>query len=163
MKFNALPLLIMATSFFLLPPYSAQADSSEDLERFGLFTNCKKIHLVVEGLSENVKKIGLTEKAITNAVESRLRSAKLFSKEISGYYLYININVARAGFNIFVGFNKLLYDTYTGTNFPATTWDAGFAGTHGSDSGYIMSNISQLIDEFLVEYLRVNEKACEKK
>lgn len=162
MKFDLLSLTIVIF-FFLLPSYSVQADLFEDLTRFQLFTNCGKMDLVVENLSEDAKKIGLTKKAIANAVESRLRSAKLFSKKEPASYLYIYVNVIGHAFGTSVAFNKPLYDAYTGMTFPATTWTGGATGTHGSNSGYIMSYISQHIDEFLVDYLRVNGKACEKR
>ena len=140
-----------------------QADLLEDLTRFQLFTNCGKMNLIVEDLAEDAKKIGLTKKAIANAAKSRLRSAKLFSKEGSVSYLYIYANVIGPAFSTSVAFNKPLYDVYTSMTFPATTWTGGATGTHGSNSGYIMSYVSQHIDEFLVDYLRVNGKACEKK
>ena len=42
----------------------------------------------------------------------------------------------------------------------ATTWVRGSAGTHGGDAGYIRSGVSEYMDTFLLEYLRVNEEAC---
>ena len=42
-----------------------------------------------------------------------------------------------------------------------TTWELGSTGTHGKDSGFIIQNISSKVDRFLVEYLRVNETACD--
>ena len=41
----------------------------------------------------------------------------------------------------------------------AATWNTGFAGQGGGS--YILSNLSRLLDQFLVEYLRVRDsKAC---
>ena len=53
------------------------------------------MRLVVEHLSKDAKKIGLTEEAIQAAAESRLRSAHLYSTE-SEPDLYINVTVAGA-------------------------------------------------------------------
>ena len=36
----------------------------------------------------------------------------------------------------------------------------GSTGTHGGDAGFILSAVSQHLDKFLVEYLRVNEENC---
>ena len=33
-------------------------------------------------------------------------------------------------------------------------------GTHGGDDGFIVQSVSELLDTFLVEYLRVNDEAC---
>ena len=42
----------------------------------------------------------------------------------------------------------------------AQTWRTGEIGTHGRDAGYILQGISEHLDKFIVEYLRVNEGAC---
>lgn len=43
----------------------------------------------------------------------------------------------------------------------ATTWLGGSVlGTHGGDASYIVSSLSQHLDQFLTEHLRVNEEAC---
>ena len=66
-------------------------------------------------------------------------------------------------FNVYIALEKELYDYRTRLDYFATTWHKGITGTYGQDSGYILSAVSRLIDQFLVEYFRVNEKACEKK
>ena len=40
------------------------------------------------------------------------------------------------------------------------TWDLGATGTHGGDAGYVLQTLSEFVDTFVVEYLRVNEAAC---
>ena len=40
------------------------------------------------------------------------------------------------------------------------TWQSGSTGTHGTDSSFILSNVSRHLDKFLAEYLRVNEEDC---
>ena len=48
-------------------------------------------------------------------------------------------------------------------NFPvsqSTTWRIGTYGTHGGDAGYILQALSEKLDKFILEYLRVNESAC---
>ena len=42
----------------------------------------------------------------------------------------------------------------------AETWTAGSVGTHGSKADDIVSKLSELLDKFLTNYLRVNEAAC---
>ena len=43
----------------------------------------------------------------------------------------------------------------------ATTWDFGGAGTHGEDADFILQGLSEHLDGFILDYLRVNEDACD--
>ena len=56
-----------------------------------------------------------------------------------------------------------VYDPLSGQTNYATTWSSAGAGTHGGDSNYVLSTLSTTIDDFLVQYFRVNEEACEKR
>ena len=150
--------LLLSALALSLPASGARGATVENLvenriARFELFADCRPMYLVVESLSPHASKIGLTKEAIRAAAESRLRSARLYRSIRSAPYLYINVNVVGRGFSISSGNRGL-----------ATTWDRGSAGTHGgSGANYILSSISRHMDEFLVEFLRVNEKACEKR
>ena len=42
----------------------------------------------------------------------------------------------------------------------AATWETGNYGTHAGNAGYIMQIVSERLDRFILEYLRVNETAC---
>ena len=57
-------------------------------------------------------------------------------------------------------YKKTLIDPVSVEGGFATTWHRGSAGTHGGDAAYIVSNVSEHLDQFLTEYLRVNEAAC---
>lgn len=136
--------------------------TSTDL--FQLYTNCERMNLVVENLSPDAAKIGLTRRQIIAAVESRLRSSRLYSNDLKGVYLYVRVNVVGSAFDVLLTFSKTLHDPISKLDNYAETWKRGFTGTHGrSGGGYIVSSVSLLIDEFFVEYFRVNEKACERK
>ena len=39
-------------------------------------------------------------------------------------------------------------------------WETGSYGTHGGDADYILQAVSERLDRFILEYLRVNETAC---
>lgn len=143
---------------------SLPASGARGATRFELFADCRPMYLVVESLHPDTPKIGLTEEDIQAAAESRLRSARLYHSIRSAPYLYINVNVVGRGFSISLEFKKDVYDLLSGNRGLATTWDRGSAGTHGgSGANYILSSISRHMDKFLVEFLRVNEKACEKR
>ena len=131
------------------------------LERFQLFNNCEPMFLVVENLDSGELEIGLTEQRLQAAAESRLRGARLYTST-RGPYLYVNINTFSVAFSVKLEYNKLLFDAASGSAYPATTWEVGSTGTHGRNAEYIVSVLSGLLDQFLTEYLRVNEAACER-
>ena len=148
-------------------PFSASGAAGEiaDRKRFQLFTGCHPMFLVVEGLSDGASKIGLTKEDIRAAAESRLRSARLYDSGASHYLyvLYVNVNVVGRAFNIDLEFKKNVLDPLSGNAGFATTWLTGSTGTHGGNANYIVSSVSRHMDKFLVEFLRVNEKACGKR
>ena len=139
------------------------------------------MRLVVESLREHAVQGGLTEESIRNAAESRLRAAGIYDPKATPY-LYVNVNVGRPEkgsrhfplYSIGVEYKRVLFDDRVlGLGYRvldsdwgiklygfATTWDIGGAGQ--GDSSYILSNLSRLLDEFLVEYLRVRDsKSCQ--
>ena len=142
----------------------AEKKNRDGYEMFQLFLNCEPMYLLVEGLSPHALEIGLSKKSIRNAVESRLRSAHLYSNKMLNSYLYVNVNVLETAFSMSVTLYKKVVDSYfTGFFGTAATWDRGSTGTHGGNFGFILSAVSQKIDEFLVDFLRVNGEACRKK
>ena len=133
----------------------------DDFHNKGLFTACTPMNLVVESLDpKDIQKTGLTEEAIINMAESRLRAARLFNPE-ERQYLYINVNISSTAFSGDIRFKRPLDFGY-GLKGHASVWDRGVTGTHGSSGLYILNAVSKFIDEFLADYLRVNEAHCAK-
>ena len=162
--FTYLFLATLALSIFATESVAATAaQKREKRNRFALFAECRPMGLIVESLPSDAEKIGLTEESIQAAVESRLRSARLYSSRLVRHYLYINVNVVGRAYAISVQFNKEVRDLFSKINYLTATWNIGSTGTHGNSAAYILSNISQQLDRFLVEFLRVNEKACQKR
>lgn len=141
------------------------------MERFRLYNGCSPMDYGVSldlSVGESVQ--GLTEKAISDAVESRLRAARLYdSEEPSYFFVYIHLLDSMVGgrhagwaYSMNVSFNKRVADEASGIHSWASTWERGSTGT-ASDSGTgeaILGSVRGYMDEFLAEYLRVNEKAC---
>ena len=148
---------------------STGAFAGNDVRRtykgFQLFTNCEPMRLLMEGFNKHSSKIGLTFKPIRNAAESRLRAAELYTPKLLGTdsFLYININVVQQAFGISLEFWKKVRDEYSGQIYSTITWRVMRTGLHGNDPSYIVNAVSQSLDEFLAEFLRVNEKACKNK
>ena len=139
------------------------------IKRFEFFNNCEQIGLIVEKQEESPE-VDLTEKAITNSVESRLRSARIFTDEASDSFLAVNVQIVGEAYNVSVGLAKSLEDHRFSKHLsplplvgPAYTWHMASTGTHAGQGGFILSQLSQIVEEFLVEYFKVNQKYCSKK
>ena len=134
----------------------------ERLNRFRLFDLCSPMYLLVEDMPSVGLDIGLDKASIQAATESRLRSARLYTSDASTLsHLYINVNVVGRSFSFSLQYRKTVTDLASGLTYSATTWETGITGSHGGDGGYILSALSGEMDRFLVEFLRVNEAACE--
>ena len=135
---------------------------SQAVERFELFNKCGPLDLGVEDYNDNAgwTDIGLTVDRIQTMAESRLRAARLYDAT-GGTYLHVNVIVAGVGFSLTVTYNKVVYDGVSGEMSYAMTWDITSAGTHGGDAGFILQSLSEYLDRFILEYLRVNEDACD--
>ena len=157
-----LPIGIMAA--FLIATAPASAAEVSDRDRFTFGNGCLPTRLVVEYYqSKKADSLKLTQDAIETTVRSRLRGARLFTENrvLAGWtFLYINVHVAGAAYDIETSYNKRLRDVVLKQNGIATTWQEGTMGTHGNDSGYILGIIARHTDKFIDEYLRVNADAC---
>ena len=135
-------------------------DPSTERGCFRLWSACQPTNLIVEGLTEDAEEIGLTRERIQTAAESRLRAARLYDAEAADHYLYVNVNVVGRAYSIGVGYRKWLHDEALDIGGMAETWNTGSAGTHGGGASFILQDVSEHMDRFVVEYLRVNEPAC---
>ena len=138
-----------------------QVAAQDDADRFRLFNNCEPMDLFVEKLPSNAADIGLTEEHLQFAAESRLRAARLYVSTPAPY-LYVRVRVLDSAFSLNVRYVKRVLDFASGEGDVATTWESGGLGTHDGHPEYIVSQLSRYLDQFLTEYLRVNEDACER-
>lgn len=119
----------------------------------------------------------MTRERVENAVESRLRAARMLAADNFGGFggvLGVRITVSGSGSgrsvqyatSVTVSFEKWLFDRIStlGGNM-----NRGFASSytitssllHGSnDAGFVMEDVNYKLDEFINDYLRVNEPAC---
>ena len=131
--------------------------SEEDIAKFQLYTACQPFRLMIN--LSGAEDIGLTEQAVVNAAESRIRAARLYSS--SGMeILEVRIAVYFAAYTIQLRFAKLVDDYRSNIPHFAITWDISSIGGHGGYAPLILDNLSEYLDKFLVEFLRVNESAC---
>lgn len=173
-----IPGLVLAAMIVVL---SMQVAVANELQ---LWTGCRPVFQLIEGLDAEEMKTGLTEERIQIAIESRLRGARIFadydspedaaeaaaeayadsgsSGDAIGVF-YVNVTADNdKNFFVSVEFWLTMGRTIKGENKSGvvTTWDRGVLG-RGNDS-CILQTIAELTDEFITEYLRVNDEACRK-
>ena len=169
--------------FLLLTPTDGLAEETDDERRwkthmekkqdaFRFFNACEGVAPHVIGSEEEVlEKLSLTREDISNRLESRLRAAKVYEDpRVSSSDLIVNMTLLDNTCSLDVLFRKPNFiDPYSKYDMiqlhhDVTTWEKGMLGILGShDAGPILTTISKYVDEFLVNYLRVNnEEACEK-
>ena len=119
------------------------------------------MYLAAERLSPDAGNLGLTQERLQLAAESRLRAARLYKEEFASPFLYVRVSVVDRAFTVEVNFQKQVLDTETAEFGIATTWNVGTIGVHGQSAQYIVSSLSEHLDRFLTECLRVNEAACD--
>lgn len=166
------PRIILSILILIAPPvWAEELTVEEQFDRFNLWNWCQPFNLLVEYLSNDAKKIGLTRERIQTAVESRLRGTRIFSDDDLYPHFYVQVSVVGSGFSISFYFTRWMEfidmvervapeetpGPYYGT---AYTWSYVITGTHGKDAGYILQHVYEGTDNFINEYLRVNEEAC---
>ena len=161
---NRLTILLIfafAVCVFGSPASADDIDESiTSLDRFQLWSKCEPFGLVVEDLSDDAAKIGLTKEAVLTAVRSRLRAARLYSEQPSRNSLYVNIGVIGPAFDVDIAYNKWVKDDISDEYARIATWSISSIGTYSRDSSFILSAVSRGMDRFIDEYLRVNASAC---
>ena len=135
---------------------------SENVDRFKLFTRCQPLDIIVYVQGDEADEIDLTEERVRTMVESRLRAARLYASHESVPYLAVDILTLDDGpaFVRQIQLSKWNRDDRTGLEQGTFTWESLGFGTHGGDAGFIMQGLSEDVDRFILEYLRVNEGYC---
>jgi hypothetical protein len=148
-------LAVTLGSLLGIPTVQASEDSGLEVADY------RSLRVVIEHLTPDAQRIGLTESAARNRVELRVRVAGIKPTEdvLGPAFLYVAINVAGTTFTVEASFTRpVTYSVGQRTlSRRAFTWHEGMIGTHGNNSGYILELLDQLLDRFLNEYLRANQ------
>ena len=138
--------------------------SGEDAnrDRFRLFTRCALLGISVHVQGDAADEMELTEGRVRTMAESRLRAARLYSSPDGVPFLKVTILTLDDGpaYVSHIQLSKWLRDNMTGLERGSFTWDSLNYGTHGGNAGFIMQGLSESLDGFILEYLRVNEGYC---
>ena len=114
--------------------------------------------IVGENGVEHYEPFDEIEDAIEKMARKMLEVARLYDKE-SPVFLAVSVSIVGQAFHISIHLNKTVLDSVSNLSFPSSTWTIGSTGTHGGNKKYIMSNLSQGVDTFIDEYMRVNGSA----
>ena len=139
---------------------AASQDVPTAFDRFQLFNECEPIRLIVEDLPPDAAAIRLTGERVSTLAESRLRAARLFSGDAE-QFLYVAVGVLETSYGVTISYHKLLFDPISGEMASPRTWVSTGFGTHGGSAGFILQDLSERFDRFVLDYLRVNEDACD--
>lgn len=171
-----LSILLLAAVVPLAAEDESERRYSERQRHFGLYNHCQPVRVVVENLPDAASEIDLTRQRITDLVEVRLRGARLYRGVPGlglyddaiepGPYLYVQIALHKtprdkgASFSTTLEYSKPVTDTWaTQMKGIAPTWRTGNVGY--GDGDYIVNALSERLDAFILQYLHVNEDACD--
>lgn len=143
-------------------------DTGHDMFRF--FNACEGMayHVSVSGESSNGS--NFRDSDLDNAIESRLRAARIFhdSKEAAKSWFNVYVTLAGSAASLQVGFEKPGFvDPYSKHRFlrlqrGVQTWERSWLVQGQVRSGDVLTQLSKFLDEFIANYLRVNnDSACE--
>lgn len=159
--------LQIALAALALAAAHGSAEEETELERvqahidlFRLWNDCKPTTLDVFKLPDN---IDLTVKDIEVAVRSRLRIAGLHTDSIqdaADSFLRVSITIYGNVGIIEANYFRPVRELASGAIWPVSTWSIHRPFATGVSAYVILSALSQQADEFIDEYLRVNEEAC---
>ncbi len=162
--------LLVIAMISLALPLGTQQDAAPLHERFSLFTECAPLSVVLLesafGEDESWERIGLTEAAVRRAITSRLRAARVYAdvaqsfEELLSPFVYVDVDImGDAAFHVSVGLHKRLLDESSGLRDWMRTWSHG-ALRNGNDASFVLGALSEVMDIFIDEYLRVNTGFC---
>ncbi|MCY4645754.1 MAG: hypothetical protein OXE73_02550 [Gammaproteobacteria bacterium] len=160
-----------------LPPQDAS-------DRFRLFANCSPVRLGLVGVQDDTDDLGLSEQRVERAVRSRLRGARIYysgptAAEVSAMmgddpfgavaarrrllqapFLSVVVHVVERAFNLRIQMGQIVYNANADLDGLAVTWSSTTTGIHGRDPSFVLGSVSEMMDGFIDDYLRVNGEAC---
>ena len=119
----------------------------------------KTLTVLVEKLSEDATKIGLTKGKIQTTAELILRREGIvIGNSITDPCIYIKITVIGSAYSIRAEIREGATLTRIPIFFTVTTWYAESTGTHGGNSSHIIVALQERLDGFVNDYYKANPK-----
>ena len=143
---------ILAIVTLLLCAGRVAAQDVTESDRFQLFNECRRMYLIAL-----VNPAVGNEDTIETLVRRRLRAARLYSERLGDDTAVLQV-VYGFGRNtpVRLSYVKHLYDPVSETYGRAPAWRR----RPTRDYARARQHLSDLLDHFIHEYLRVNESAC---
>ena len=101
---------------------------------------------------------GVTHDRVSVLVESRLRAARLYRDWSIGPELDVYVWFSGPALLLEVAFYRWV--EAGALSGYAATWGRRRLGAHGRSGDYVMQQLSEMVDGFILEHLRVNEDSC---
>ncbi len=156
-------LMVGAVLILGIPSPHALAASAAEQSKTGLETGNRTVWYLIEELSRQATRTGLSEERVRATVEARIRHAGLMPELVVPEIGYLNVHISVVGpvFSIKLSFLRPVEFSDTGGRlFSATaaTWNRSALGTHGGDGEQILRSLDEKLDEFLNDYLKANPR-----
>ena len=152
-----------ATAAMLLA-FTTAVHATSDYDLFMLCPAQEGMRLLIEEVSPDTADGGLATEQIRNLAEVRLRAATVFDPTAEPFlYLGVGAGDRVEGTNHFpfysiaVEYTRGLVDLDTSMAGWGSTWSKTSTGQ--GDSPFVLSHLSEMLDSFLVKYLRVRDSA----
>ena len=141
-----------------------RAELAGKLELFNLCPVERHLDLLVDELPGHAVGVGLATDAIRDAIESRLRDARVFDPD-AGPFLHAIVVLGKPDdghvpfYSIELSFLHELFAERVGLFAPAETWSTTGAGQ--GDAKSFLAHLHDLVDEFVAAHGRVRDSdAC---
>ena len=142
------------------------ADAIEPSEIFDLCPGEERMRLAIYVYPADSLHSQATSRRIMHAAESRLRAAQIYAPdvwpalEIAVNTLAVGFGPNREVFSVTASYYRPLRSPSSSFQKLAATWMVGNVGL--GDVGEIMEEVAEILDLFLIEYLRVRDsKRCQ--
>lgn len=120
-------------------------------------------------LDEEAIQLGLTADRIRNFAELRLRGEGIKIDLNAPTHFTVHVRVSGAAFSVSLSIEEFVFlfresseflksSAFSLTIFKAITWHSGSFGTHGNNTEPILSSLGGIINEFLNDYYKANQK-----
>lgn len=155
----------LAAAVLLLTGLSIRLASDSPRQRETL-KGLKGIAVLVEDLTPDAERDGITKSQLQTDVELRLRQSGILVTQTASEYLYVNVNALKSRettgyvYSVQLDFMQPVAILRTGQRASAGTWDVGTVGLVpvARASQVVRETVRDRVDEFINAYLSVNPK-----
>lgn len=176
--------VVTLLALLLVPAPALGQEPDYYYDRFRLFTECSSVRVSVV-VEDDESDLGLSEERVETAVRSRLRGARIFysgptleamlavaledrdsdwhlawQRRLRSPSLSVYVHVVGPAHRVSVEMLQDVRTYYTDLSGIASTWSRASTGTHGGNPAFVLGSVSEKMDGFIDDYLRVNEEAC---